>query len=155
MSEETKIQCPACTAELPAETVECPWCGRLLTPKVEAAHAETAFVPQEETIEPEATLLPAEPEPTLLPEEPNQPAEPEAPSFIVAEPGLTELPMPPGQSSSNSLKVMGIIMTIFSFLALGFFITQVLNGNLPRLVLLLPIFGLLIGLISVAVGQRR
>lgn len=50
---------------------------------------------------------------------------------------------------------MGIVLTGFSFLALGYFIFQVLKGTLPQLVLLLPIFGMIIGLISVAVAQKR
>ncbi len=165
MSEETKIQCPACTAELPAGTVQCPWCGYLLTPKVEESHVEAPAQLQEEVVEPEPTLLPEKPEPIPLPEEPTQspvpeepepqPPAPEASVFSVAEPGLSELPPEIRRAPASTLKAMGIFLTIFSFLALGFFIFQVLKGTLPQSVLLLPIFGMMLGLISVAIAQRR
>ena len=182
MSEETKIQCPACTAELTPETIECPWCGHMMTPKAEETPSEETpdrirnwFEPEpipepEEPAQPPVPEEPAQPtvpeefvqppvpeEPTQLPvpEEPAEPAVPEAAVFPVAEPGLTEIAPVPGQAPASSLKMMGIILTIFSFLALLFFAFQVFQGKLPLLVLVVPIFGMMIGLISVVVGQKR
>lgn len=174
MSEETKVQCPACTAELTPGTVECPWCGHLLTPRVQEVLLAELAQAEEELAEPEPVAvpeepdlipLPEEPEPIPLPEEPEpipEPAEPapespfpETSVFPVAEPGLTELAPEVRLSPARNLKVMGIILTIFSFLSLAYFIFQVLKGTLPQTVLLLPIFGMMIGLISVAVAQRR
>ena len=156
MSEETNIQCPACTAELPPETVECPWCGHLMTPRVEDVLLAELAQAEKEHLEPEAAQPPTESEPASLPEE----TEPEAPLpdatvFVVEEPGLTEFAPAPVVSPSGSLKVMGIVLIIFSFLALVFFIFQVFQGKLPQIVLALPVFGMLIGFISVAVAQRR
>jgi len=71
------------------------------------------------------------------------------------EPGFSEPPLVSKKAPASSLKVMGIILTIFSFLALVFFVFQVLDGRFTRLVLLLPIIGMIIGLISIAVGQKR
>jgi len=144
MSEEKSVQCPACTAELLPGTVECPWCGHLMTPKTKVEQPEEAAQPQAETLEPEP-----------LPSEPAQPPVPKVSVSVVDEPGLTEISPVPGRAPASNLKVMGIILTIFSFLALGFFISQVLKGTLSQLVLLLPIFGMMIGLISVSVGQKR
>lgn len=200
MSEETNVQCPACTAELTPQTVECPWCGHLMTRKVEETPSEEApdrirdwFEPEptpmsEESAQPPVPEEPAQPpmpeEPTqppvpeelaqplvpedptqpVVPEEPTQPAMPEEPAqppvpeaavFPVAEPGLTEIAPVPSPAPAGNLKVMGIILTIFSFLALLFFVYQVFQGKLPTLVLVVPIFGMMIGLISVAVGQKR
>ena len=156
MSEETKVQCPACTAELTPGTVECPWCGHLMTPRVgDILLAELAQA-EEERIEPEPTQLLAEAEAAPLPEEPAPESPmPEASVFVVDEPGLTELAPAPIISSSSNLKVMGIILIIFSFLALVFFVFQVFQGNLSRLVLLVPILGMLIGFVSVLVAQKR
>ena len=142
MSEKTNVQCPACTAELPPETVECPWCGHLMTPRGEVTQQEVVSQPQGEIVEPEPTPLPTEPEP-------------EASVSPVAEPGLTELAPARILTSSSKLKVMGIFLIIFSLLALVFFVYHVRLDNLPRLVLLVPIFGMLIGFISVVVGQKR
>ena len=164
MSEETKIQCPACTAELTPETIECPWCGHMMTPKAEEIHSEEVpdrikdwFEPEPapSPSEPAAIPQPAEPAQPPVPTEPAQPIMPEASVFPVPEPGLTELSPVPASAPTSSLKVMGIVLTGFSFLALGYFIFQVLKGTLPQLVLLLPIFGMIIGLISVAVAQKR
>ena len=155
MSEETNVQCPACTAELPLETVECPWCGHLMTPRVEAILLEELAQQQEEGIEPEPIPLPAEPAQPPVPSDPAKPIVPEAAVFPVAEPGLTEIAHVPGRAPASNLKVMGIILTIFSFLALLFFAFQVFQDKLPTLVLLVPIFGMMVGLISVAVGQKR
>lgn len=200
MSEETNVQCPACTAELTSETVECPWCGHLMTPRAEETPSEEAPerikdwfepeaipvpeepaqppvpeelaqppvpeepaqppVPEEPgqplvTEEPDQPLVPEEPAQPDVPEEPAQPLVPEAAVFPVAEPGLTEISPAPGTAPAGNLKVMGIILTIFSFLALLFFAYQVFQGKLPTLVLVVPIFGMMIGLISVAVGQKR
>ncbi len=182
MSEETNVQCPACTAELTPGTIECPWCGHLMTPKAEETPSEEApdrirdwFEPEpipepEEPAkppvpeEPTQPPVPAEPAQPSVPEEPSQPPVadepaqplvPEAAVFPVAEPGLTEITPVPGQVPASNLKVMGIILTIFSFLALLFFAFQVFQGKLPLLVLVVPIFGMMIGLISVAVGQKR
>ena len=182
MSEETKIQCPACTAELTPETVECPWCGRLMTPKAEEKPSEEAPERIRDWFEPEPAPVPSEPapiplpaEPALpptpempaeppIPEEPAQPPVPEKPAqppvleaavFSVAEPGLTEIAPVPGRAPASNLKVMGIILTIFSFLALLFFAFQVFQEKLPPLVLVVPIFGMMIGLISVVVGQKH
>ena len=142
MSEKTNIHCPACTAELPPGTVECPWCGHLMTPKSEVTPQEVVSQPQGKIVEPEPTPLPTgtETEESVLP---------------VAEPGLTELPPAPILTSSSKLKVMGIFLIIFSLLALVFFVYHVRLDNLPRPVLLVPIFGMLIGFISIAVGQKR
>ncbi len=142
MSEKTNVHCPACTAELPPETVECPWCGHLMTPRGEVTQQEVISQPQGEIVEPEPTPLPTEPEP-------------EASVSPVAEPGLTELAPARILTSSSKLKVMGIFLIIFSLLALVFFVYHVRLDNLPRLVLLVPIFGMLIGFISVVVGQKR
>ena len=164
MSEETKIQCPACTAELLPETIECPWCGHMMTPKAEETPSEEAPDRIKDWFEPEPIPLPEEPaEPPLpevpaeppLPAEPAEPKDPQATILPVAEPGLTEISPVPVRAPASSLKVMGIVLTIFSFLALVYFIFQVLKGTLPQLVLLLPIFGMIIGLISVAVAQKR
>lgn len=164
MSEETKIQCPACTAELTPETIECPWCGHMMTPKAEEIPSEEVPDRIKDWFEPEPAPSPSEPaaipQPTepaepLLPEEPAQPVKPEVTIHAVAEPGLTEISPVPARTPASSLKVMGIILVIFSFFALGYFIFQVLKGTLPQLVLLLPIFGMIIGLISVAVAQKR
>ncbi len=147
MSEETNVQCPACTAELPPATIECPWCGHLLTPRIEQVLMDELAQQQEENSEPAPAEHPAEPA--------SEPPVPEVPVFAVAEPGLTELPVLPGRSSPGNLKVMGIILIVFSFLALVFFVYQVLQDKLPQLVLLVPVFGMLIGFVSVAVGQKR
>ena len=164
MSEEPNVQCPACTAELTPETIECPWCGHMMTPKAEEKPSEEAPDRIKDWFEPEPIPLPEEPAQPPMPEEPTQPPVPSEPPqpavptvavFPVAEPGLTEIAPVPGRAPASNLKVMGIILTIFSFLALLFFGFQVLQDNLPRLVLLVPIFGMLIGLVSVAVGQRR
>lgn len=181
MSEETNVQCPACTAELTPGTVECPWCGHLMTPKAEETPSEEASERIKEWFEPEPIPVPEEPaqaaEPTepaqaSVPEEPAQPPVPEEPAqapvpdeparpitpdaavFSVAEPGLTEIAPVPSKTPASNLKVMGIILTIFSFLALLFFAFQVFQGNLPPLVLVVPIFGMMIGLISIIVGQK-
>lgn len=53
MSEETKVQCPACTAELTPETVECPWCGHLMTSETDEIPAATAHETIAEWFEPE------------------------------------------------------------------------------------------------------
>jgi len=142
MSEKSNVRCPACTAELPPGTVECPWCGHLMTPKGEVTQQEVVSQPQGEIVEPEPTPLPTEPEP-------------EASVLPVAEPGLTELPPAPILTSSSKLKVAGIFLIIFSLLALVFFVYHVRLDNLPRPVLLVPIFGMLIGFISIAVAQKR
>ena len=142
MSEKTNIHCPACTAELPPGTVECPWCGHLMTPKGEVTQQEVVSQPQGEIGEPEPTPLPTG-------------SETEESVFPVAEPGLTELPPAPILRSSSKLKVAGIFLIIFSLLALVFFVYHVRLDNLPRLVLLVPIFGTLIGFISIAVSQKR
>ena len=164
MSEETNVQCPACTAELTPGTVECPWCGHLMTPKAEETPSEEAPERIRDWFEPEPIPLPEEPAQPPVPEEPAQPPVPEEPAqppvpeaavFSVAEPGLTEIAPVPGRAPASNLKVMGIILIIFSLLALAFFAYQVLQDNLPRLVLVVPIFGMLIGFISVAVSQRR
>ena len=147
MSEETKVQCPACTAELTPGTVECPWCGHLMSPRVEDILLAELAQAEEELIEPEPIPLPEEP----APESPL----PEASVFVINEPGLTELAPAPILSSSSNLKVMGIILIVFSFLALVFFVFQVFQGNLSRLVLLVPIMGMLIGFVSVLVAQKR
>lgn len=155
MSEETKIQCPACTAELTPGTIECPWCGHLMTSKVEETPSEEAPDRIKEWFEPEPIPLPEEPAEAPVPAEPPQPSVPTTTVFPVAEPGLTEIAPVPGQAPASSLKVMGIILTVFSFLALLFFAFQVFQDKLPLLVLLFPIFGMIIGLISVVVGQKR
>lgn len=164
MSEETKIQCPACTAELTTETIECPWCGHMMTPKAEEKPSEEAPERIRDWFEPEPIPLPEEPAQPAVPEEPAQPSIPEEPAkpimpetavFSVAEPGLTEIAPVPGRAPVSNLKVMGIILTIFSFLALLFFAFQVFQDKLPSLVLLVPIFGMMIGLISITVGQKR
>ena len=173
MSEETKIQCPACTAELTPETVECPWCGRLMTPKAEEKPSEEAPERIRDWFEPEPAPVPSEPAPIPLPAEPDEPLVPEEPIqpplpselpepvvptvavFPVAEPGLTEIAPVPGRAPASNLKMMGIILTIFSFLALLFFAFQVFQEKLPPLVLVVPIFGMMIGLISIMVGQKR
>ena len=85
MSEETKIQCPACTAELTPETIECPWCGHMMTPKAEE-------IPSEEV--PDRIKDWFEPEPIPLPEEPAEPPLPEAP----AEPPV---PVAPAETSTS------------------------------------------------------
>ena len=59
MSEKTNIHCPACTAELPPGTVECPWCGHLMTPKGEVTQQEVVSQPQGKIVEPEPTPTPA------------------------------------------------------------------------------------------------
>jgi hypothetical protein len=143
MSEETNVQCPACTAELPPQTIECPWCGHLLTPSTEEKQPE-------ETLQPQEQILAPEPQPS----EPAESNKPEA-VFTVAEPGLTEISPVPSRAPASNLKVMGIILIIFSIFALAYFLAQVIKGNLPQLVLVVPIFGMIIGLISVAVGQKR
>ena len=156
MSEEIKVQCPACTAELTPGTVECPWCGHLMTPRVEDILLAELAQAEEELIEPEPAQLPTEPELIPPPEEPTPESPlPEASVFVVDEPGLTELAPAPILSSSSNLKVMGIILIIFSFLALVFFVFQVFQGNLSRLLLLVPILGMLIGFVSVLVAQKR
>ena len=165
MNEETKIQCPACTAELTPETVECPWCGYLIPQRKEESLVDVILGSQAEASEPEPVTVPSEPpqpqeefnepEPTSQTIEPSQEFVPEATVFPVAEPGLTELPSEIRRAPASTLKVMGVVLTIFSFLALAFFIIQVIKGTLPQSVLLLPIFGMMIGLISVAVAQRR
>ncbi|HPR34249.1 MAG TPA: hypothetical protein PKY64_01135 [Anaerolineaceae bacterium] len=165
MSEETKIQCPACTAELTPDTVECPWCGHMMTPKVEEKPSEEAPDRIKDWFEPEPTPMPEEPAEPPVPEEPTQPTMPSEPPqpavpavavFPVAEPGLTEIAPVPGRAPASNLKVMGIILTIFSFLALLFFAFQVVQGKLSTfLVLVVPIFGMMIGLISIIVGQKR
>ncbi|HOU00584.1 MAG TPA: hypothetical protein PLE00_07900 [Anaerolineaceae bacterium] len=113
-----------------------------MTPRGEVTQQEVISQPQGEIVEPEPTPLPTEPEP-------------EASVSPVAEPGLTELAPARILTSSSKLKVMGIFLIIFSLLALVFFVYHVRLDNLPRLVLLVPIFGMLIGFISVAVGQKR
>ena len=165
MSEETKIQCPACTAELTPDTVECPWCGHMMTPKVEEKPSEEAPDRIKDWFEPEPTPMPEEPAEPPVPEEPTQPTMPSEPPqpvvpavavFPIAEPGLTEIAPVPGRAPASNLKVMGIILTIFSFLALLFFAFQVVQGKLSTfLVLVVPIFGMMIGLISIIVGQKR
>lgn len=182
MSEETKIQCPACTAELTPEKVECPWCGHLMNPKTVERPSEEAPERIKDWFEPEPIPLPEEPAQPPVPEEPAQPPVPEEPAqppvpeepaqppvpeepaqpmmpepavFSVAEPGLTEIVPVANQASVSNLKVMGIILTIFSFLALLFFAFQVFQEKLPPLVLVVPIFGMIIGLISIVVGQKR
>ncbi len=147
MSEETNIQCPACTAELTSGTIECPWCGHMMTPRIEQVLMEELTKQEEENSEPALAELPEEPA--------SEPPLPEEPVFAVAEPGLTELPVLPGRTSPGNLKVMGIVLTVFSFLALLFFAFQVFQDKLPPLVLVVPIFGMMIGLISIAVGQKR
>lgn len=163
MSEETKIQCPACTAELAPGTVECPWCGYLIPPKKEESLVDVILGSQTEEIEPEPVAEPSEPaqpqeeiiEPEAIPEPLPEAPLPKASVYPVSEPGLTELAPDVRLSPARNLKVMGIILTIFSFLSLAYFIFQVLKGTLPQTILLLPIFGMMIGLISVAVAQRR
>jgi hypothetical protein len=127
-----------------------------MTPRVgDILLAELAQA-EEEIIELESTQLLAEAEPAPLPEEPAPESPlPEASVFVVDDPGLTELAPSPILSSSSNLKVMGIILIIFSFLALVFFVFQVFQGNLSRLVLLVPILGMLIGFVSVLVAQKR
>jgi hypothetical protein len=127
-----------------------------MTPRVgDILLAELAQA-EEERIEPEPTQLLAEAEAAPLPEEPAPESPmPEASVFVVDEPGLTELAPAPIISSSSNLKVMGVILIIFSFLALLFFVFQVFQGNLSRLVLLVPILGMLIGFVSVLVAQKR
>jgi hypothetical protein len=127
-----------------------------MTPRVKDVLLGELAQAEEDLIEPEPAQLPAEPEPIPLPEEPEPEAPlPEATVFVVDEPGLTELAPSPILSSSSNLKVMGIILIIFSFLALVFFVFQVFQGNLSRLVLLVPILGMLIGFFSVLVAQKR
>jgi len=144
-----------------------------MTPKAEETPSEEAPERIEDWFEPEPIPeseesaqppVPAEPAQPPVPEEPSQPPVPPEPAqppvteaavFPVAEPGLTEIAPLTGQASASNLKVMGIILTIFSFLALLFFAFQVFQGKLPLLVLVVPIFGMMIGLISVAVGQKR
>jgi hypothetical protein len=127
-----------------------------MTLRVEEVLLAELAQPQEEDVEPEPAQLPAEPEPILPPAEPaSEPPLPVASVFPVEEPGLTELAPAPILTSSSNLKVMGIILIIFSFLALVFFVFQVFQDKLPQLVLLVPIFGMLIGFVSVAVGQKR
>lgn len=165
MSEENSVQCPACTAELTPETVECPWCGHLMTPKAGEILAEAVPEQIKEWFEPEPILSPAEPaqapesdepaQPPLPEESASDPPVPQVSVFPVDEPGLTELTPLPGLSYSNRLKVMGKILIIFSFLALVFFVFQVFQDKLPRLVIVVPFFGILIGFISVVVSQKR
>jgi hypothetical protein len=127
-----------------------------MTPRVgDILLAELAQA-EEEIIEPESTQQLAEAEPAPLPEEPAPESPlPEVSVFVIDEPGLTELAPAPILSSSSNLKVMGIILIVFSFLAMVFFVFQVFQGNLSRLVLLVPILGMLIGFVSVLVAQKR
>ena len=144
MSEDASSRCPACTAVLVPGTVECPWCGHLMTPKAEESPAEVvidAFAAEEESA------------PTSA--EPARDEQPETPVYLTQEPGLSELPPASSCASAISLKVLGIVLAVFSLLALVYFFFQVTSGRLPRVVLALPVFGMMIGLISVAVGQRR
>jgi len=153
-----------------------------MTPKAEEKPSEEApdrikdwFEPEpipepEEPFQPpvpeEPAELPVPPEPMQpavpeeqvqppMPQEPPKPIMPEAAVFPVAEPGLTEIAPVRGQAPASNLKVMGIILSVFSFFALLFFAFQVIKDTLPPLVLVVPIFGMMIGLISIAVGQRR
>ena len=155
MSEETKIQCPACTAQLTPETVECPWCGHLMTPKAEEPPSKEPSAQLNDQFEPEPIPQPQEPSQPPVPSEPARPIVPEAAVFPAAEPGLTEIKPVPGRAPASNLKVIGIILTVFSFLALLFFAFQVFRENLPLKVLVVPIIGMIVGLISTAVGQRR
>ena len=134
-------------------------------PKVEEKPSEEAPDRIKDWFEPEPTPMPEEPAEPPVPEEPTQPTMPSEPPqpavpavavFPVAEPGLTEIAPVPGRAPASNLKVMGIILTIFSFLALLFFAFQVVQGKLSTfLVLVVPIFGMMIGLISIIVGQKR
>jgi hypothetical protein len=163
MSEEAKVQCPACTAELTSGTVECPWCGHLISPKKDETLVDVILGSQSEVLELEPVTLPEEPAqlqeeiiaPEAIPEPAPESPMPDATVYPVSEPGLTELAPDVRLSPARNLKVMGIVLTIFSFLSLAYFIFQVLKGTLPQTILLLPIFGMMIGLISVAVAQRR
>jgi len=137
----------------------------MMTPKVEEKPSEEAPDRIKDWFEPEPTPMPEEPAEPPVPEEPTQPTMPSEPPqpavpavavFPVAEPGLTEIAPVPGRAPASNLKVMGIILTIFSFLALLFFAFQVVQGKLSTfLVLVVPIFGMMIGLISIIVGQKR
>jgi len=136
-----------------------------MTPKAEEKPSEEAPDRIKDWFEPEPTPMPEEPAEPPVPEEPTQPTMPSEPPqpavpavavFPVAEPGLTEIAPVPGRAPASNLKVMGIILTIFSFLALLFFAFQVVQGKLSTfLVLVVPIFGMMIGLISIIVGQKR
>ncbi len=87
-------------------------------PRVEDILLAELAQAEEELIEPEPAQLPTEPELIPPPEEPTPESPlPEASVFVVDEPGLTELAPAPILSSSSNLKVMGIILIIFSFLA--------------------------------------
>jgi len=87
MSEETKVQCPACTAELTPGTVECPWCGRLISPKKDETLVDVILGSQSEVLELE---------PVTLPEEPAQPQE------EVFEPEVIPEPAPESQQMDGT-----------------------------------------------------
>lgn len=144
MSEDASSRCPACTAVLVPGMVECPWCGHLMTPKAEESPAEVVI-----------DALAAEEESAPTSAEPARDEQTETPVYLTQGPGLSELPPAPSRAPAISLKVLGIVLAVFSLLALVYFFFQVANGKLPRVVLALPVFGMMIGLISVAVGQRR
>ncbi len=144
MSEDASSHCPACTAVLLPGTVECPWCGHLMTPKAEESLAEVVI-----------DALAAEEESAPTSAEPARDEQTETPVYLTQGPGLSELPPAPSRAPAISLKALGIVLAVFSLLALVYFFFQVANGKLPRVVLALPVFGMMIGLISVAVGQRR
>ena len=154
MTDEKTVQCPACTADLPPGTIECPWCGHVMAPKPDES-LPTPTPPAPARVPSPAVPTPPEPAEVPLPTEPAQPREPKVALTPAAEPGLSEIPLGSKKAPASSLKVMGIVLTIFSFLALVFFVFQVLDGRFTRLVLLLPIIGMIIGLISMAVGQKR
>jgi len=143
MSEDASSCCPACTAVLFPGTVECPWCGHLMSPEAEESPAEAVLGAQ------------AEEESAPTSAEPARDEQPDTPVHFTQEPGLSELPPASSRASAISLKVLGIVLAVFSLLALVYFFFQVASGRLPRVVLALPVFGMMIGLISVAVGQRR
>lgn len=144
MSEDASSRCPACTAVLVPGTVECPWCGHLMTPKAEESPAEVVI-----------DALAAEEKSAPTSAEPARDEQPETPVYLTQEPGLSELPPVPSRAPAISLKALGVVLAVFSLLALVYFFFQVANGKLPRVVLALPVFGMMIGLISVAVSQRR
>lgn len=81
MSEDASSRCPACTAVLLPGTVECPWCGHLMTPKAEESLAEVVI-----------DALAAEEEPAPTSAEPARDEQTEKPVYLTQEPGLSELP---------------------------------------------------------------
>jgi hypothetical protein len=115
-----------------------------MTPKAEESLAEVVI-----------DALAAEEESAPTSAEPARDEQTETPVYLTQGPGLSELPPAPSRAPAISLKALGIVLAVFSLLALVYFFFQVANGKLPRVVLALPVFGMMIGLISVAVGQRR